>query len=97
MGVLSQEYIGGIRVHWNRSWLIESEIFAMEFRHKTAVITGAANGVGRAVAIRLCSAGARVVLWDMDETGLAETARLCARPEAVECESTGCASSDSSA
>jgi short-subunit dehydrogenase len=56
----------------------------MEFRHKTAVITGAANGVGRAVALQLCSAGARVVLWDVDEAGLAETVRLCARPEAVE-------------
>ena len=56
----------------------------MEFRQKTAVITGAANGIGRALAIQLCSAGARVVLWDIDETGLAETARLCAHPETVE-------------
>ena len=56
----------------------------MDFHHKTAVITGAANGVGRAVAIQLCSAGAHVVLWDIDETGLAETARLCGHPETVE-------------
>jgi short-subunit dehydrogenase len=56
----------------------------MEFHHKIAVITGAANGVGRAVAIQLCSVGARVVLWDIDEAGLAETASLCGHPEAVE-------------
>jgi len=56
----------------------------MEFRHKTAVITGAANGVGRAVAMQLCCAGARAVLWDIDEAGLAETARLCGHPEGVE-------------
>ena len=56
----------------------------MKFREKTAVITGAANGVGRAVALKLCVAGARVVLWDIDETGLAETARHCSHPESVE-------------
>jgi short-subunit dehydrogenase len=56
----------------------------MDFHHKTAVITGAANGVGRAVAIQLCSLGARVELWDIDEAGLAETIRLCSHPEAVQ-------------
>jgi short-subunit dehydrogenase len=56
----------------------------MDFHHKTAVITGAANGVGRAVAIQLCSLGARVELWDIDEAGLAETIRLCSPPEAVQ-------------
>ena len=56
----------------------------MEFRNKTAVITGAANGVGRAIARQLGAAGTRLVLWDIDETGLAETARLCREPEAVE-------------
>jgi NAD(P)-dependent dehydrogenase (short-subunit alcohol dehydrogenase family) len=56
----------------------------MDFRNKNALVTGAANGVGRALAIQLCSAGARVVLWDIDEGGLAETRRLCAHPDAVE-------------
>ena len=45
----------------------------MDFRNKTVVVTGAANGVGRALAVELCAAGARVVVWDIDQVGLAET------------------------
>lgn len=41
-----------------------------------AVITGAASGFGRAMALRLASRGARLVLGDIDEEGLDETARL---------------------
>ncbi|MER6002502.1 SDR family NAD(P)-dependent oxidoreductase [Nonomuraea angiospora] len=39
-----------------------------------AVVTGAAGGIGRALAARLRSDGARVVLADVDETALGEAA-----------------------
>jgi NAD(P)-dependent dehydrogenase (short-subunit alcohol dehydrogenase family) len=40
----------------------------------TAVVTGAAGGIGRALAARLSSAGSRLVLADVDAVTLAETA-----------------------
>ncbi|ODP38459.1 SDR family NAD(P)-dependent oxidoreductase [Sphingomonas turrisvirgatae] len=43
---------------------------------RLAVITGAASGIGRGTAIRLAREGARVVLADIAELGLAETAAL---------------------
>ncbi|MBS0517726.1 MAG: SDR family oxidoreductase [Proteobacteria bacterium] len=36
---------------------------------QTAVVTGAASGLGRAIAQRLAAAGGRVALWDRDLTG----------------------------
>jgi 3-oxoacyl-[acyl-carrier protein] reductase len=41
---------------------------------RVAVITGAANGLGRAIAHRLAEEGARVVLGDLDPGGLDHTA-----------------------
>lgn len=41
---------------------------------KTAIVTGAGGGVGRAIARRLDAAGARVMMADADEASLAETA-----------------------
>lgn len=46
----------------------------MAGRQKTAVVTGAANGLGRAIALRLASDGARVAAVDKDEAGLARLA-----------------------
>ena len=43
---------------------------------KVAVITGAAGGIGRASALTFAREGASVVLADIAEDGLAETARL---------------------
>lgn len=40
----------------------------------SAVVTGAAGGIGRALAVRLREGGARVVLADVDEAALARTA-----------------------
>jgi NAD(P)-dependent dehydrogenase (short-subunit alcohol dehydrogenase family) len=43
---------------------------------RIAVITGAASGIGRELALACAAEGARVALADVDEKGLAETARL---------------------
>lgn len=46
----------------------------MSFRNQTAVITGGAQGIGGAVAQRLSEHGARVCLWDVDESLAIEAA-----------------------
>jgi 3-oxoacyl-[acyl-carrier protein] reductase len=42
----------------------------LDFAKRTAVITGGAAGIGLAVARRLAASGAKVALWDRDETAL---------------------------
>lgn len=46
-----------------------------EFEDRTAIITGGAQGIGRAVAERLVTGGARVTIWDMDIELAQQTAR----------------------
>jgi NAD(P)-dependent dehydrogenase (short-subunit alcohol dehydrogenase family) len=41
------------------------------------VVTGAAQGIGRAIAIELARRGAKLALWDVLGDGLAETEKLC--------------------
>lgn len=47
-------------------------------KNKVAVVTGAGSGIGRALALQLTEAGARVSISDWSEAGLAETVALCA-------------------
>lgn len=44
-----------------------------DFENKVAVITGAASGIGRAIAIRCIKEGMKVVLADVEETALRAT------------------------
>ena len=38
----------------------------MNFNNKTAIITGASVGIGRAVALKLAQNGAKVALFDIN-------------------------------
>jgi 3-oxoacyl-[acyl-carrier protein] reductase len=47
---------------------------AERFNDKRAVVTGAAHGIGKAVALRLARQGARLVVADSDQEALEQTA-----------------------
>lgn len=53
------------------------------FAGKLAFVSGAASGLGRATAKGLAREGARLVLFDRDAAGLAETASACERAVTV--------------
>ncbi|HEY8525695.1 MAG TPA: SDR family oxidoreductase [Acidimicrobiales bacterium] len=48
-----------------------------DFEGRVAAITGAASGIGRALAEELSRRGCHLALSDIDEAGLAETAARC--------------------
>jgi NADP-dependent 3-hydroxy acid dehydrogenase YdfG len=47
---------------------------------QTVVVTGAASGIGRALAVRLAAAGSPVAILDADQAGLEETASTLGGP-----------------
>lgn len=49
----------------------------MDLKNRTIVITGAAQGIGRALAVSFAENGSDVALFDLREDGLLETRALC--------------------
>jgi 3-oxoacyl-[acyl-carrier protein] reductase len=45
----------------------------MRLDRQAAIVTGGANGIGRATAIKFGEEGAKVVIWDIDTDGIDET------------------------
>lgn len=56
--------------------MTHSERNLFDLGGRVAVVTGAASGLGQAIAVGLAQHGADVALADVNETGLAETAAL---------------------
>lgn len=50
----------------------------MKLKNKVAIVTGAASGMGKAIAIRFAKEGAKVVLSDINEKVLDEAVKLIA-------------------
>lgn len=51
----------------------------VEFSDQVAIVTGGAQGIGRAVADRLAEGGARLAIWDLDEKLAQEAASKIGR------------------
>jgi 3-hydroxybutyrate dehydrogenase len=51
-----------------------TEVVALELSGRTALVTGAGSGIGRACAVRLARSGAHVVVVDVDEASAKEVA-----------------------
>ncbi len=58
--------------------LCDNEDMQLGLSGKTAVVTGASRGIGRAIARILCAEGARVMLSARDEADLMRAASACA-------------------
>ena len=48
----------------------------MRLKNRTAIVTGAASGIGRGIALALARRGCHLALADVDEAGMARTAQM---------------------
>ena len=55
-----------------------SPVSGFDLSGRTAVVTGAGSGIGRATAVRLAEAGARIVCADVNRESVSETQQLIA-------------------
>ncbi len=58
----------------------------MKLRNKVIVITGASDGIGRAIAVRLSKTGARLALIARNQEGLDKTVAQCDNAKAYACD-----------
>lgn len=54
-------------------WILPSQ--RKSLRKDIALVTGAASGIGRLIALRLASKGCRMVIWDINSDGLEAVAK----------------------
>jgi len=55
----------------------------IDLQNRTAIVTGGARGIGRAIAERLLDSGAKVSLWDVDPAALEQAANALANAGTV--------------
>lgn len=74
---------------WGRAFLVPRSVLSdvywktrrmNYFKDRVVVVTGAAAGIGRQLAVQLAGQGAKLALIDVDKVGLDETAGLVGRP-----------------
>ena len=61
-------------------------MYTIDLTGKNALVTGGATGIGRAAALTLATAGARVIIADLDERGAQETIAQCPGGLALRCD-----------
>ncbi len=54
-----------------------------DLKDRVAIVTGGAQGIGLAVAIRMLASGGKVSIWDRDKALLDETVKRLGKPDTV--------------